>query len=122
MVTIVGALDKLERRYGRKFRRLFKSITVDNGSEFSDFAGLERSVYGGKRTAVYYCHPYTSCERGTNERLNRDIRRHFPKKSDFSKCTDRQVQAVEDWLNAYPREIFGFATPAELYAREFAAL
>ena len=122
MATIVGALDKLERRYGRKFRQLFKSITVDNGSEFSDFAGLERSVYGGRRTAVYYCHPYTSCERGTNERLNRDIRRHFPKKSDFSKCTDRQVQAVEDWLNAYPREIFGFATPAELYAREFAAL
>lgn len=120
--TVVQFVDKLERRYGKKFRTLFKSITVDNGSEFADFAGLERSVYGGARTAVYYCHPYTSCERGSNERINRDIRRLLPKGTDFSKVSDKRVQEVARWVNAYPREIFGFATSAEAFAREFSAL
>ena len=114
--TVVQYLDRLERRYGKRFQALFKSITVDNGSEFADFAGLERSVYGGKRTAVYYCHPYTSCERGSNERINRDIRRQFPKGTDFSKVTDKRVREVAAWVNAYPRELFGFATSAEAFA------
>lgn len=99
-----------------------KSITVDNGSEFADFAGLETSVYGGKRTAVYYCHPYTSCERGTNERINRDIRRLFPKGTDFSTVSDKRVQAAAQWVNAYPREIFGFGTSAEAFATAVASL
>lgn len=122
MATVVQFVDKLERRYGRKFRTLFKSITVDNGSEFADFAGLERSVYGGRRTAVFYCHPYASCERGSNERINRDIRRLLPKGTDFSKVSEKRVQKVMQWVNAYPREIFGFATSAEVFTREFAAL
>ena len=120
--TVVQCLDRLERRHGKKFSSLFKSITVDNGSEFADFAGLERSVYGGKRTAVYYCHPYTSCERGSNERINRDIRRQFPKGTDFSKVSERRVQEVARWVNAYPRELFGFGTSAEAFATAFASL
>ena len=87
-----------------------------------DFVELERSVYGGKRTAVYYCHPYTSCERGSNERINRDIRRQFPKGTDFSKVSERRVQGVARWVNAYPRELFGFATPAEAFATAVASL
>lgn len=120
--SVVQCLDRLERRYGKKFSSLFKPITVDNGSEFSDFVGLERSVYGGKRTAVYYCHPYTSCERGSNERINRDIRRQFPKGTDFSKVSERRVQEVARWVNAYPRELFGFGTSAEAFATALASL
>lgn len=113
--SVVNALNKLERRYDKRFRLLFKSITVDNGVEFSNFVGLEKSIYGGQRTQVFYCHPYTSCERGSNERINRDIRRLLPKGTDFAKYTDKHIQAVADWVNAYPREIFGFATSAEKF-------
>lgn len=120
--TVVKTLNRLERRFGRDFRKIFKSITVDNGVEFSDFKGLETSIYRGKRTSVYYCHPYTSCERGTNERLNREIRRHLPKGTDFTKYSDEQIQFVEDWVNTYPREIFGFATSAEKFAEQLALL
>lgn len=120
--TVVQFVDRLERRYGKRFCTLFKSITVDNGSEFADLVGLERSVYGGMRTAVYYCHPYTSCERGSNERINRDIRRLLPKGTDFSKVTDKRVREVAAWVNAYPREIFGFSTSAEAFACAVAAL
>ena len=115
--SVIRCLNTLERRYGSMFKKVFKTITVDNGSEFSNFEEMQRSSYGrnGKRTQVYYCHPYTSCERGTNERLNREIRRLVPKGSDLSKFTPEQVQAVEDWVNAYPREIFGYATSAGMF-------
>ena len=58
--SVVGVLDRLERRMGTAmFRQVFKSITVDNGSEFADCKGMERSCLlpGEKRTHVYYCHP-----------------------------------------------------------------
>ena len=120
--TVVRYVNKLEKRYGKQFRRLFKSITVDNGVEFSDFKGLEKSIYGGKRTSVYYCHPYTSCERGSNERLNRELRRLIPKGADLSTISDQRIKAVETWINDYPREIFGYATSAEKFAEQLQAL
>lgn len=120
--TVVRYVNKLEKRYGKHFRRLFKSITVDNGVEFSDFKGLEKSIYGGKRTSVYYCHPYTSCERGSNERLNRELRRLIPKGTDLSGISDQRIKAVEMWINDYPREIFGYATSAEKFAEQLQAL
>lgn len=120
--TVVKCVNILERRYGSMFRKVFKSITVDNGVEFSDFEGLERSSYNGKRTSLYYCHPYTSCERGSNERLNRELRRKLPKGTNFSLLTKDDIQTVVDWVNAYPRGIFDYATSAEKYAEQIAAL
>lgn len=120
--TVVRYVNKLENRYGKQFRKLFKSITVDNGVEFSDYKGLEKSIYGGKRTSVYYCHPYTSCERGSNERLNREIRRLIPKGTDLSTISDKRIQAVETWINAYPREIFGYATSTEMFNAQLQAI
>ena len=116
--SVVHALNILEERYGETFKKIFKTITVDNGVEFSDCAGMEKSVFGGTRTMFYYCHPYTSCERGTNERINRDIRKIFPKGTDFSKVSDKQVQRCEDLVNHYPREIFDFGNSAERFEEE----
>ncbi len=113
--TVVSCIDSLERKFGKKFKSIFKSITVDNGSEFSDFMGIEKSVYGGKRLSLFYCHPYCSSERGTNERLNREVRRHFPKGTNFQNITIKQVNFVADWINNYPREIFDYATSAEKF-------
>lgn len=120
--TVVHFVNKLEKCFGKNFRKIFKSITVDNGVEFSDFAGLEKSIYGGKRTSVYYCHPYSSYERGSNERLNREIRRLLPKGTDFTKYSDKQIKQVETWVNSYPREIFGYATSAELFTTYLQAI
>lgn len=113
--SVVKALNSLERRYGKRFRKIFKSITVDNGTEFSDRKGMEKSIYNGQRTEIYYCHPYSSYERGTNERLNREIRRKIPKGSDLTKYSAQDIQDVENWLNDYPRQILDFATPNELF-------
>lgn len=120
--TVVSYLNKLEKRYGSKFRKIFKTITVDNGVEFSNFAGLEKSIYNGKRTSVYYCHPYCSAERGTNERLNREIRRLIPKGSDISKYSIQDIQEVENWVNSYPRGVLNYATSAELFNIELSKI
>lgn len=122
-LSVVRCLNILERRFGKQFKKIFKTITVDNGSEFADYIGMEKSSYGhGKRTKIYYCHPYCSSERGTNERLNREIRRLIPKGSDISKYTVQDIQKVEDWVNNYPREIFGYATSQEKFNKQLQAL
>ncbi|MDR0197266.1 MAG: IS30 family transposase [Oscillospiraceae bacterium] len=101
-------LDRLERRYGAKFKETFKTVTMDNGSEFLDFESLERSCKRDeKRFKMYYAHPYSSRERGSNENANGIIRRFFPKGTDFSKISLAKIQAVEDQINNYPRRILG---------------
>lgn len=120
--SVVKCINQLEYKHGKNFRKIFKSITVDNGSEFSDFVGIEQSIYKGKRVSVYYCHPYSSCERGSNERINRDIRRMLPKGTDFTPYTDEHIQAVQNWVNDYPREIFGYVCSAVKFAEQLAAI
>lgn len=107
--SVVHALNMLERKLGsRKFREKFKTITCDNGCEFMDAKGIEKSRYTkGNRTTLYYCHPYSSYERGTNENINRMIRRFFPKGINFDTVTQKEVTMVQDWINNYPRKIFG---------------
>ena len=80
-------LNQLERSMGRKrCARKFKSITVDNGSEFLGWEMFEKSCLKAntKRTAIYYCHPYSAWEWCTIEQLNVHIRRFIPKVSDIS--------------------------------------
>ena len=117
MESVHICMNKLEHKFGKNFKKIFKSITVDNGSEFSDSETLEKSMYGkyNKRTKVYYCHPYCSCERGTNERINREIRRLIPKGSDLSKYSDKEIEQVENWVNNYPRQVLNFTTSRELF-------
>lgn len=94
------------------FRRLFRSITLDNGSEFSDAVGLESSaITRAGRTTLYYAHPYTACERGANENHNGIIRRLFPKGTAFSEVKDKDVRMMQDWMNLYPRRILGGESP-----------
>lgn len=120
--SVVEALDRLENIYGSLFPELFRTITVDNGVEFADCAGMETSIRGGKRTKVYYCHPYSSWERGSNENNNRLIRRHIPKGEDIDKYTVEEIKGIEEWMNGYPRRQFGYRTSAQEFERELKRL
>lgn len=117
---VVKALNRIEKRYGSSFYRIFKTITVDNGSEFADYIGMEKSLYRvGNRTKVYYCHPAAPHERGSNEVGNRLIRRFYPKGSDFDKCLKRNgLKEVEYWINEYPRNIFSGQCSSDIFLRE----
>ena len=107
--TIAKALDKIERKYGSKFSRVFKTITFDNGVEFMGYKGLEKScLTKNKRTEVYYAHPYCSGERGTNENNNRLIRRWIPKGTDMTNIKVSFIKEIENWINNYPRAMFDY--------------
>ena len=64
---------------------------------------------------MYYCHPYSSYERGSNENCNRLIRRWLPKGTSFKGLTRRAVKKIQDWINSYPREILGFYSAGQLF-------
>ena len=117
---VVAALDALERILGPAFAETFKSITVDNGPEFSDCKGMERSIVGGgPRTTVYYCHPYSSYEKGSVEKQNGMPRRRHPKGTDFADVSEEELKATEAWINDYPRKMFDFQSSAEVFATIF---
>lgn len=110
-------LDKLERKHKSKFRERFKSITMDNGSEFLDSKSLEASCLqpGEKRVSCYYAHPYSAWERGSNENANKLIRRFIPKGTDIGLLTDRDIKRIEQWMNNYPRRMFQYRTANDMY-------
>ena len=116
--SVIHALDVMERQMGRvKFKKKFKSITVDNGSEFLNSNLIERSCLSKskQRTMVYYAHPFSAYERGTNENMNRMIRRFIPKGTKLSQFTKKEIKRIENWLNNYPRKILEYRTPDEVY-------
>ena len=115
-------LNQLERKIGfKRFIKKFKSITVDNGSEFLDWRSLEKSCISKgtvPRTQIYYCHPYSSWERGTNEQINGHLRRFIPKGCAISDYSTKEIQEIEDWLNNYPRKILNGQSAIEFIESE----
>ena len=114
--SVIKALDSLEKKYGHRFKEKFKTITVDNGSEFLDYINMQKSIKDPTdlRTKIYYCHPYSSWERGSNENANKLIRRFIPKGHDIGRYTNKMIQFIEDWINKYPRKIFGYKSSSEM--------
>ncbi len=110
----VAALRKLVRRFPKG---TFKSITVDNGSEFQDADGIRTLA-----NAVYYCHPYTSYERDSNENANRIIRRFLPKRQSMKNVKQKDCDAVAHYMNNMHRKILGYHSAAELFREELKAL
>lgn len=115
----VEALRAIMKQFPEK---TFRTITVDNGSEFQDCQGMEYDANGNKQLTVYYCHPYTSCERGSNERNNRIIRRYFHKGHSLHKVTQKDCDFVAAQINDMPRKILNYATARELFEAELAKL
>lgn len=122
--NVVAELDRLERKYGELFYQMFKTITVDNGSEFADCDGMQRSCVhpGKKRLTVYYCHPYSYWERGSNERNNGIFRRQVPKGTDLNDVSDEEMARIERWMNTYPRPMFGYRCAQDIFDDEMALL
>lgn len=103
--AVKRALNRLERAPENIFETM-KSLTCDNGCEFLNPAAIESSaIHRGNRCELFFAHPYTSCERGSNENANRIVRRFIPKGSDISMLSKKDIQKIEDWINELPRKI-----------------
>jgi IS30 family transposase len=107
---VIRIIDDIESKIGSiEFSQVFKSITTDNGGEFLNFEGIDKSLFNKeeKRTKMYFAHPYSSWERGTNENINKMIRRFIPKGVDISNYSDEDIERIQNWINNYPRRILG---------------
>lgn len=90
-----------------------RTRTVDTGREWMAFHSLQRTV----GLQVYCAAPSAAWERGTNENTNGLLRDYFPKQTDFSRITVRQLASVVKELNNRPRKCLAYRTPAEVFAR-----
>ena len=96
-------------------RGAVKTITFDNGSEFAAHEVVSKAL----TAKAFFCDPYMSCQRGTNENTNGLIRQYFPKGTDFAQLRKSDIRKVENALNNRPRVRLGFRTPAEIFLGEY---
>jgi IS30 family transposase len=87
------------------------TITADNGKEFADHERIAKKL----NTDVYFAHPYSSWERGTNENMNGLVRQYFPKKCSFATITEQDIEFVMERLNNRPRKCLGFKSPNQVF-------
>lgn len=113
---VLRVLRELRQEFGEDFRKLFKTITCDNGCEFAAAKEMEQFA------PIYYCHPYSSWERGTNENQNKLIRRFCKKGKSMACVTADHAEYITLWMNNYPRRLLGWRRPADLMAAECAAM
>lgn len=90
------------------------TITVDNGKEFCE----HELIAVGLQARIFFAHPYASWERGLNENTNGLVRQYFPKKYEFARISDKDLQQVEDLLNNRPRKTLGYRTPNEVFFKQ----
>jgi IS30 family transposase len=88
-----------------------KTITSDNGREFA----RHQEVAAHLKADFFFAHPYSSWERGLNENTNGLVRQYFPKQSEFSQVTDKQISKVVTRLNHRPRKTLSYKTPHEVF-------
>lgn len=107
--AVVGMLDIIEETLGRElFASCFPLILTDNGHEFSDIEGMERSIYGGQRTCVFFCEPNRSDQKAECENNHRLLRNIVPKGASIESFSQTDMTLAANHLNSYVRKsLFG---------------
>lgn len=105
----------VRRAFARKIKRLpqemRRSMTHDRGKEMAEHRLLAREAH----IQIYFAHPNSPWERGTNENTNGLIRQYFPKSTDFNQVSRREIRRVQDLLNNRPRAVLEYLKPNEVY-------
>lgn len=121
---VVGLFDEIEQILGAElFQMMFPVILTDNGVEFDDILGIERSFYepSKKRTSLFYCEPNRSDEKGACENNHKRVRDIFPKSTPLSGFTQEEVTLAFNNINSYRRNSQFGKCPYELAMQIFPA-
>ena len=105
----------VRRAYAREMRSLPRqmklSLTYDRGKEMAEHQRFTRQT----RIKVYFAHPQSPWERGTNENTNGLLRQFFPKGTDFNRISRRQIKRVQALMNERPRKVLAWKSPFEAF-------
>ena len=99
--AIIEALKTFEARV--------KTLTYDNGKEFSRHAEIDKAL----GSMGYFARLFASWERGSNKNFNGLLRQYVPKKRNMANITDEEIKMIENRLNNRPCKRLGYRTPAE---------
>lgn len=109
--------NTVRKAFAEEFRRLpkglKKTLTYDQGQEMAQHKLFMKET----KMTVYFAHPHSPWERGSNENTNALIRQYFPKGTDFSKIKNNRLKEVQDELNDRPRKTLGWYTPHEKFGK-----
>ena len=109
--------ENVRKAFEKEFKtipaQMKKSLTYDNGTEMAQHKLFTKN----SKIQVYFAHPYSPWERPTNENSNGLIRDYFPKGTDFSLVTKKELKRVQDELNERPRKVLDMCTPKEVFQK-----
>lgn len=91
-----------------------KTMTHDNGKEICKHEDITAEL----KIDIYCARPYKSCDRGLNEWMNRELRRFFPKGTDFAQVSQKEIDYAVNWLNNCPRKSLNYRTPKEVFEEQ----
>lgn len=112
---VAAALDTMEKKLGKGlFASCFPVILTDNGHEFWDISGMERSVYGGIRTKIFFCEPNRSDQKGQCENNHKLIRNVIPKGTSLDGFTQEDILLMMNHINSYKRKSLFGCCPYEI--------
>ena len=122
--NVVAALDMLEEVLGTKlFKEMFPYILTDNGHEFADINGMQRSISGGERTFIYFCEPNHPEQKGGCEKNHEFIRYVIPKGTSLEDYSQADINLMMDHINSYTRKELHGKSPYEvaevLYPKDY---
>lgn len=111
---VVATLDKIEEALGTElFREMFPLILTDNGHEFWDMEGMERSLTTGKRTRIYFCEPNRSDQKGACENNHKFFRYIVPKGTSIDGYMQSDMILAANHINSYRRKSLYGMSPYE---------
>lgn len=111
---VIAKFKKIKEYLKQNIKLIINSLTTDNGGEFAGFLEIIE-ITGAK---FYFCHPYASCEKGTNEKHNSIIRYFIPKSTLIENYSVNEINNICHWMNNYPRKILNYFTPQEVLEKE----
>lgn len=112
---VIHKFNQIKDFMKKNFDKVFKTITTDNGTEFFEF----KEIIKDTKAKIYFCHPYCSGEKGSNERNNEIIRYFIPKSTLIENYSYEDINNIANWMNNYPRKILDYKTPLEALLEEF---
>lgn len=116
--NVVKALDKIELSLGTDlFREIFPIILTDNGHEFTDISGMEKSIVGEKRTKIFFCEPNRSDEKGSCENNHKYLRYIIPKGTSIDHLMQDDINLVMNHINSFKRKSLYGKSPYEVASK-----
>jgi transposase, IS30 family len=109
-----GVMEKIHVKFENLPKKIFKTITFDQGSEFADHRYIEEKM----GCDVYYCEAHSPWQKGRNENMNGRLRRYLPKNATINLITQKELDLIADKMNRCPRKCIGYKTSNELFIQQ----